>query len=131
MKRYLVLLLFVLVIMVSCQQEPTYEVVPTNRIRVENKAGETIYLNIRKATDPTSDEYNQLPCDKNIVVYTDSETAYVVSYTIVTGQKTEIKDGILETHKTVGTIQTIEVTTNYMWNGITITGASSWDIEQK
>ena len=130
MKKYLILLVLILILLVSCQQNPPVEVVPTYLIKVENKADETVYMNIRKATEPSSEVYKPLVRGKDVVVYTEAETAYVVTYTIVTGQNYEIKDGILETIKTTGELQIIELTTDFLRNEITITGASTWDIRQ-
>ena len=130
MKKLAVLFSIILAFLVSCAYNPPIEVVPTCRIKIENKTNETIYLNIRKAADPVSEDYSQLLCDRKIVVYTEEDTPYVVSYAVVTGQKTTIKDGILKTEKTVSTIQIIELTTDYLYNEITVTGATTWDIKQ-
>jgi hypothetical protein len=130
MKKLAVLFSIILAFLVSCAYNPPIEVVPTCRIKIENKTNEIIYLNIRKAADPVSEDYSQLLCDRKIVVYTEEDTPYVVSYAVVTGQKTTIKDGILKTEKTVSTIQIIELTTDYLYNEITVTGATTWDIKQ-
>ena len=131
MKKYLGLFALVLILLVSCQQNPPVEVVPTYLIKVENKANETIYLNIRKASEPSSDVYKPLINGKALVVYTEAETAYIVTYSLVTGQKYEIKDGVLETIKTTSELQTIELTMDFLWNDVTITGTTTWNIEQR
>ena len=127
MRKVLIIVALVL-LLVSCIVEPNPGIIG-NHIGLQNQTHETIYYNIRKASDPATIEFEKLT--HYTLIYTDQATAYVVSYAIVTGKKTEIIDDKAVTVDVVST-GTIEITTTANYNDIIFKETSSgitWVIE--